>query len=44
VKELKVASEDTSVPIVREKKAITRSEGGKNLRGKVYWVGRKRET
>jgi hypothetical protein len=36
---LKGPTEDTSVPFVREKKAITSGEGGKDLGGKVDWVG-----
>ena len=37
---LKCPSEDTSVPLGREKKAITNGEGGKDLGGKVdRWEG-----
>jgi hypothetical protein len=35
VKKLKCPSEDTSIPLGREKKAITNVEGGRNLGGKV---------
>ena len=35
---LKGPTEDTSVPLVREKKAITSGEGGKDLGGKVDGV------
>jgi hypothetical protein len=34
----KCPSEDASVPLGREKKAITSREGGRNLRGKVEGV------
>jgi hypothetical protein len=40
---LKGPSEGTSVPLGREKKAITSVEGGRELRGKVDW-GIKRGT
>ena len=36
---LKCPSEDASVPLGREKKAITSSEGGRDLGGKVDRVG-----
>jgi hypothetical protein len=36
---LKCPSEDTSVPLEREKKAITSGEGGTDLGGKVDRVG-----
>jgi hypothetical protein len=36
---LKCPSEDTSIPLGREKKSITSGEGGKNLGGKVDRVG-----
>jgi hypothetical protein len=35
VNKLKCPSEDTSVPLGREKKAITSGEGGRDLGGKV---------
>ena len=35
VNKLKCPSEDASVPLGREKKAITSGEGGKDLGGKV---------
>ena len=35
---LKCPSEDTSIPLGREKKSITSGEGGKVLGGKVYRV------
>jgi hypothetical protein len=35
VNKLKGPSEDTSVPLRRERKAITRGEGGRDLGGKV---------
>jgi hypothetical protein len=35
VDKLKCPSEDASVPLEREKKAISNGEGGKNLGGKV---------
>jgi hypothetical protein len=35
VNKLKGPDEDTSVPLGREKKTITRGEGGEDLRGKV---------
>jgi hypothetical protein len=40
---LKRPSEDASVPLRREKKAITRGEGGKDPGGKVDKVGRRAE-
>jgi hypothetical protein len=36
---LKCPNEDVSVPLGREKKAITSVEGGRNLEGKVDGVG-----
>jgi hypothetical protein len=39
IKKLKCPCEDTSVPLVRKKKAITSEEGGKDLGGKVDWGG-----
>ena len=36
---LKCLSEDTSVPLGREKKAITSGEGGRDLGEKVHGVG-----
>jgi hypothetical protein len=44
INKLKCPSEDTSVPLGREKKAITSGEGGRGLRGKVdrggeWWGG-----
>jgi hypothetical protein len=39
VNKLKCPSEDSSVPLRREKKAITSGEGGRNLGGNVEWVG-----
>ena len=36
---LKCPSEDASVPLGREKKAITSGEGWKDLGGKVNWGG-----
>jgi hypothetical protein len=38
INKLKCPSEDASVPLGREKKAITSREGGRNLRGKVEGV------
>jgi hypothetical protein len=35
---LKCPTEDTSVPLGKEKKAITSEEGGRDLGGKVDWV------
>ena len=35
VNKLKCPSEDASVPLGREKKAITSGEGGRNLGGKI---------
>ena len=35
----KSSSEDASVPLGREKKAITSEEGGRDLGGKVEWGG-----
>jgi hypothetical protein len=35
VNKLKCPSEDTSVPLGKEKKAITRGEGGRDLGGKL---------
>jgi hypothetical protein len=43
VNKLKCPSEDTSVPLRREKKATTSGEGGKDLGGKVDGVGGGRE-
>ena len=43
VNKLKGPSEDTSVPLGREKKAITSGEGGRDLGGKVDGVGRRGE-
>ena len=40
VNKLKCPSEDASVPLGREKKAITSGEGGRDLGGKVYSEGR----
>jgi hypothetical protein len=37
VNKLKCPSEDTSVPLEREKKPITTWEGQSNLRGEVSW-------
>ena len=39
VNKLKCSSEDTSVPLGREKKAIPSGEGGRNLGGKVNRMG-----
>ena len=38
VNKLKCPNEDASVPLGREKKAITSGEGGRDLRGKVDGV------
>ena len=38
---LKCPSEDASVPLGREKKAITSGEGGRDLGGKVEGRGRR---
>jgi hypothetical protein len=38
---LKFPSEDASVPLRREKKAITSGEGGRDLGWKVDWRGAK---
>jgi hypothetical protein len=35
---LKCPSEDSSLPLVKAKKAITIGEGGKDLGGKVDWI------
>jgi hypothetical protein len=40
VNKLKCPSEDTSVPLGREKKAIISGEGGRDLGGKVNEAGR----
>ena len=42
VNKLKCPSEDASVPLGREKKAITSGEGGRDLGGKVDGVGREK--
>jgi hypothetical protein len=38
LKKLKCPSENSSVPLGREKKAIISGEGGRDLGGKVDWV------
>ena len=42
VNKLKCPSEDTSVPLGREKKAITSGEGGRDLGEEMGGVGRSR--
>ena len=42
VNKLKCPSEDAPVPLGREKKAMTSGEGGRDLGGKVDWVGESR--
>ena len=44
VNKLKCPSEDASVPLGREKKAITSGEGGRDLGGKVDGEGEMRGT
>jgi hypothetical protein len=43
VNKLKCPSEDISVPLEREKKATTSTEGERHMEGKVDRVGRQRE-
>jgi hypothetical protein len=39
VNKLKCSSKDASVPLGKEKKAITSGKGGRDLGGKVGWGG-----